>query len=136
MSRSRAQARRLSGLAPPDVLPVLPRRLVVRALRDALDWYRANDRTQAVLAGCRAWAWATNGRWLSKGDAATWAIARLADPTPVDRALEHRDDPGAPGPTPPEAAALLDMVQATLEAAATGVLQHDPLPEHASRDPA
>jgi hypothetical protein len=115
---ARQQAHVLSGLPPETVLPALPRPLVLSALRDALQWYRAHDPAQAVLASCRAWAWAIDERWLSKGDAASWATARLADPAVVELALRRRADSGAPGPTPSQAAALIDAVEARLAAEA------------------
>jgi Domain of unknown function (DUF4111) len=92
----------------------LPRSLIVDALRDAVAWYSARDGAEAILALSRAWAWALDGRWLSKGAAATWAAARLADPSPVQRALEWRADPVAPGPTRREVAAVRKVVDAVL----------------------
>ena len=71
-------------------------RLVAAAARDSLDWWAGYDGGQAVLAACRAWAWATEQRWLSKGEAAAWAIARLDDPAPVIAALARRADPSVP----------------------------------------
>jgi hypothetical protein len=58
---ARERARPLSGLAPTALLPRPSRPLVLNALRDALAWYRGYDATEAVLAACRAWAWATQG---------------------------------------------------------------------------
>jgi hypothetical protein len=113
---AREHARPLAGLRPETVLPALPRALVLAALHDALRWYRAHDPAQAVLASCRAWAWAIEGRWLSKGDAAAWATARLADSAPIAKALARRSDPAAPGPTPTEAAAVLGRVERLLAA--------------------
>ena len=111
---AREHARPLAGFPPVEVLPALPRALVLRALGDAVAWYSARDGAQAVLALCRAWAWAIDGRWLSKGGAAAWAVARLADPSPVERALERRADPRAPGPTPKDVAALRETVAPAL----------------------
>ena len=116
---TRERACTVSGVAPPDVLPTLPRRLILGSLRDALRWYRGHDDAQAVLAACRVWAWTADARWLSKGDAATWAIARLTDPAPVTRALQRRGDPCEQGPAPSETAAFLEMVESVLEAAAS-----------------
>ena len=62
--------------------------------------------------------WAIDGQWLSKGEAATWACARLADPAPVAKALARRTDSGAPGPTSAEVATVLEPVARLL---ATGV---------------
>ncbi len=105
----------LAGLGPAAVLPALPRELVSASLRDSLAWFRAHDAGPAVLAACRAWAWASDGRWQSKGDAASWAMARLDDPTPVADALRRRADAAAPGPAPAAAARLIDSVYRMLE---------------------
>jgi Domain of unknown function (DUF4111) len=85
------------------------------SLSDSLDWFSARDAAQAVLAACRAWAWAADGRWLSKGEAANWAAAQLDDPAPVTAALRRRADPDAPGPLAVEAAARIDSVTTRLE---------------------
>jgi hypothetical protein len=77
---ARDHARPLLGPHPREILPALPRPLVLQALTDALAWYGAHDNAEALLAATRAWAWAADGRWLSKGDAAAWARRRLADP--------------------------------------------------------
>jgi hypothetical protein len=115
---ARERARPLAGLSPSVLLPPPSRPLVLSALRDALAWYRAYDPAEAVLAACRAWAWATRGRWLSKGGAATWAAAQLPDPAAVAKALARRADPGAPGPTPSEVEGLLEPVERLLDARA------------------
>src|ERR687891_465754 len=73
---------------------------------------------EAVLPACRAGAWATQGRWLSKGDAAAWAVAQLPDPAPVAKALARRADPTAPGPTASEVEGLLEPVERLLHARA------------------
>jgi PAS domain S-box-containing protein len=140
---AREHSRALAGLEPAAVLPALPRGLVRASLRDSLEWFRAHDAGQAVLAACRAWAWATDGRWLSKGEAAAWAMARLDDPAPVADALRRRADPAAPGPGGAAAAALVDSVdrmldpgseelhqtgerlQAVIESAPVGILEVD-----------
>jgi hypothetical protein len=98
---ARDHAIALAGPPSRDVLPELPRETIVEALHAALGWYAGSggDEAQTVLAACRAWAWATDGRWRSKGAAAAWARGRLQDPGPVDRALAHREDPHEPPPT-------------------------------------
>jgi hypothetical protein len=115
---ARERARPLAGLPPSVLLPPPSRPLVLSALRDALAWYRAYDGAEAVLAACRAWAWATEGRWLSKGDAAAWAAAQLPDPAPVAKALARRADPATPGPTPSEVEGVLEPVERLLGARA------------------
>jgi hypothetical protein len=112
---ARQHARPLTGQHPQAILPALSRPMVLAALADALAWYRSQeDHAQAVLAACRAWAWAVDERWLSKGDAAAWAASRLADSAPVGKALAARSDPATPGPTRAEATAFLDRVQRLL----------------------
>jgi Domain of unknown function (DUF4111) len=98
LSIGRAHGRALAGPEIAAVLPELPRPVVVRALREALDWFEANDPggASAVLAACRAWAWASDGVWRSKGEAARWAQDRLSDPAPVARALALRGDAAQP----------------------------------------
>jgi hypothetical protein len=98
------------------LLPVLPRPLVLVALRDALAWWREHDSTGAILAACRAWAWAAQERWLSKGDAASWAAAQLPDSGPIERALARRADPAAPEPSPGDVAVVAERAEELLSA--------------------
>jgi hypothetical protein len=94
---ARAHGVALRGAEPAVLLPELPPALVVRALGEALDWFVANDRAgvATVLAACRARAWAADGRWRSKRDAAAWAAARSAVPGTIERAVAARADPAA-----------------------------------------
>ena len=94
----RDHGRTLAGPAASDVFPSLPRSLIFGALREALTWQRRHDRRGVglVLAACRAWAWAAEDSWLSKAEAAAWAVERLDDPTPVTLALARRHDPTLP----------------------------------------
>jgi hypothetical protein len=87
----------LRGAEPAVLLPELPPALLVRALGEALDWFVANDRAgvATVLTACRARAWADDGRWRSKRDAAAWAAARSAVPGAIERAVAARADPAA-----------------------------------------
>jgi len=106
---AREHAIALAGPPSRDVIPELPRETVVEALEQALTWYAGDggDEAQTVLAACRAWAWATDGAWRSKADAAHWARGRLPDPSPVDRALAHRADATAPPPSTEQRAELV-----------------------------
>jgi len=74
---AREHARPLAGAHPRDVIPALPRELVLTSLREALAWWRAHDEAQAVVAGCRALAWVEDGRWLSKRQAAQAFLDRV-----------------------------------------------------------
>jgi hypothetical protein len=111
---ARANAVPLAGPHPGDILPELPRELLVTAHRESLAWWSRHDAAQAVLAACRAWAWASEGRFLSKGEAASWASTRLADAAPIAKALAHRIDAAAPGPSPAEVARVVDHVDAVV----------------------
>ena len=113
---AREHARPLAGPPPAELLPPLPRPLVIEALQESLAWFGAHDGTAAVLAACRAWAWAEEGRWLSKGDAAAWAAARLLDPAPVAKALARRSDPLAPPPAYDDVGAVYARVLPALTA--------------------
>ena len=114
---ARELARPLVGRPPRELLPALPRALVLAALRDALAWWREHDSAEAILAACRAWAWATQGRWLSKTDAAAWAASQLADAAPIAKALAHRAQATARGPAASDVAALLGPVELLLVSA-------------------
>ena len=106
---------RWPGPTRPEILPELPRELVLTAHRESLVWWREHDAAQAVLAACRAWAWAVEGRFLSKGEAASWGSTRLGDAAPIATALAQRADPAAPAPTPADVAAVVDHVMAVLD---------------------
>src|SRR3954467_13141381 len=60
---ARANAVPLAGAHPGEVLPEQPRATLLTAHRESLAWWREHDAAQAVLAACRAWAWATEGRF-------------------------------------------------------------------------
>ena len=92
LSIGRAHARTLAGPNAADVVPPLPQPLIAASLAEALAFFAAEDPggAQLVLAACRAWAWAADGVWYSKGEAARWAQARLGDPTPVVEAAARR----------------------------------------------
>jgi Domain of unknown function (DUF4111) len=105
----------LVGPHPREVLPALDRAVVADAARASLAWWRGYDASQAVLAACRAWAWGAEGRWLSKGEAAAWAIARVDDPEGVTMALTRRADPSAPAPSDAHVEAVLARAYAALD---------------------
>ena len=111
VSIAREHAVPLAGPHPREVLPELPRALVLTRLRDSLAWWGDFGGPQAVLAACRALAWTQTGRWLSKGEAARWAEDPIAT-----AALAARADPSAAGPTPEEVASILGRVRRQLTA--------------------
>jgi hypothetical protein len=115
VSIARQHAVVLHGPPAEAAFPEPPRSLVVASLRQALDWYAddGGSPAQTVLGACRTWAWATDGRWRSKGESARWARERLADPGPVDRALAAREG-GAP-PSAEDVETLLARAREALE---------------------
>jgi Domain of unknown function (DUF4111) len=109
----------LTGPAQEAEWPELPRPMVARALGDALAWYASggSSRAQVFLAACRAWAWAVDGVWKSKREAAEWARGRIPD-TSVDIALASRRRASAPQLDRARLAAILELTHAALDEAA------------------
>ncbi len=116
----REHGRPLAGPGPSEVFPGSSRRrLILRSLRESLAWQQRHDPNSAavVLGACRAWAWAEDGRWLSKGDAAAWAHERLADPAPISVALAGRYDPAGKPLNPRDVNAVCKRAEAAIDAA-------------------
>jgi hypothetical protein len=115
VSVARQSAVPLLGPPAAQAFPDLPRPLVAAAVLEGLDWYAGEPglEVQALLGACRSWAWADDGVWRSKADAARWAAGRLPDPGPVLRALRLRDGE----PAGPLAAAEVEDVRARARAA-------------------
>ncbi len=99
--------------------PELPRAMVAMALREALEWYAAEDGSGvgALLAACRSLAWATDGVWRSKRDAAEWARGRIPEES-VDIALASREQASVRHLDPRQLAAVLELARAALDEAA------------------
>jgi hypothetical protein len=119
VSIAREHAEGLAGAPASRLLPRLPRALVLAALRDAVAWYGNHDATGAetALTACRAWAWATDGKWRSKREGAEWARPRVREPTAIDRAMAMRNGAGAPPLTGAELRTVLAPAQASITAA-------------------
>jgi Domain of unknown function (DUF4111)/Nucleotidyltransferase domain len=66
---------------------------VLEALEDSLTWHLENETRSpsSVLNACRAWRYAEEQVWTSKGDAAAWVQARLQTVPIVEDALAARD---------------------------------------------
>ena len=114
---ARDHARSLAGPPPGETFAAIPRRDLLAALAAALRWHDENREVageNTVLNACRAWRYAVEGTWSSKGEAARWARPRLADPSVVDAALARRV--GAPGDAVDRTAvaALVDRVRSSL----------------------
>jgi hypothetical protein len=69
----------------------LPRDQILDALRESIGWHRVHEATYlTVLNACRSWRYAVEGTWVSKTEAARWALARSAHRELVEAALEAR----------------------------------------------
>ena len=78
----------ISGPPPHEVFPEVPRRMLLEAFRAELAWGLAHAPARyAILNACRAWAFAEEGRLLSKVEGGEWAIARGFQPAAVVAAL-------------------------------------------------
>ena len=120
VASGRESGRALHGPAAASVVPPLGRELVRGAAGNSLEWHvRHSSAAEAILGACRVWAFATDGRWRSKTEAARWARPRLSDPAPVERALRLRA--GAPGSpiAPRDAGPVLAAARAALDSART-----------------
>lgn len=111
----REHGRTLYGPAPASVIPPMSRHDVASALQEALAFWTGPEGSavQAILAACRAWAWATDGDWRSKGAAADWARHQMADTGPIDRAQAARAGTGG-RPGPRDVAAVLEPASRAL----------------------
>jgi hypothetical protein len=106
----------LLGPPPAAVFPELPVRRVATAVLEALDFHAGlGDPDQTLLSACRAWAWASDRVWRSKGDSARWAARRLPDPSAVERALRRRDGGDGAAPTAAEVDEVLTAARAALD---------------------
>jgi hypothetical protein len=97
MAREHAVA--LFGPDPAEVLGEVPRPVVIKALREALDWYAREEPAtrSAVLNACRALRFAEEGVFSTKPEAGEWARERVPGPAVVDAALAlHRGVAHAP----------------------------------------
>lgn len=85
VSIARQGGRALVGPPAAAVFPEPPRQLLATAVLEALDFYAGapDAMDEALLSACRAWAWAVDGVWRSKGDSARWAMRQLPDPHPI-----------------------------------------------------
>jgi len=110
----------LAGPPASELLAPLPRAWVLEAVRDSLTWHAQAEPVSAnnVLNACRAWRYAEEGVWSTKGASAAWARGRLEDPSLIDAALAKRHGPPGPRLDPEAVRALHQQVLAAVERAA------------------
>jgi Domain of unknown function (DUF4111) len=110
----------LRGPQPERLFSPLPRLWILQALSESLVWHRTHDLAghPSVLNACRAWKYASEGRWLSKMRAGAWAKARAPEMGPlVDCCLAHRAGLQAPEPDPSAVERFLCSILRSVEAA-------------------
>jgi streptomycin 3"-adenylyltransferase len=114
MHYAASKARGVTLLGPPasDVFPDVPRDVVLRALRDELEWGTEHaSTTYQVLNAARAWRFVETGEIVSKTEGGTWARSRVDDPAVIDAALAHRSTAGGEHPPAIAAGAFVDAVR-------------------------
>ncbi|QRO00598.1 DUF4111 domain-containing protein [Archangium violaceum] len=112
---ARGHAVPLVGPPASELLAAAPRAWVLDAVRDSLTWHAREEPVSPnnVLNACRAWRYAEECVWGTKVAGATWARARLADPSLIEAAIAKRN--GQPGPAL-EQDAVRALVQRVLDA--------------------
>lgn len=117
----REYGRALVGPKSGDVFPRIPRPMLLRAFSGELDWAAENALpSYQVLNACRAWRFLDEGVLCSKTAGGEWARERVADPSAVDMALQHRRGLTGKHPDPERARALLWEIRRKLETNTTG----------------
>ena len=120
IDRSIARTRGIRLVGPPsgEMFAEIPRRWVLEAVGDSLEWHRETDTSpNLVLNACRAWYYVEEGTWTSKSEAAAWARRMVEDPAPIDAALVAREQ-GAERPGyRAEVSALIERVEDLVKAA-------------------
>ncbi|KAI2994617.1 hypothetical protein CBS147346_10361 [Aspergillus niger] len=84
--------RTLHSPDPTDAFGAIPRRWILEAIADSLDWHQANEVNSAnsVLNARRGWRFIVTGEFSSKLDAARWAIQQQGCPDIVRCAIAAR----------------------------------------------
>jgi len=82
----------ISGPPPGTVFVDLPRRALLEAMSESMEWHRVHEKATlySVLNACRAWRFADEGVLGSKLEGATWARTRWPDTKLIDAAVALR----------------------------------------------
>jgi streptomycin 3"-adenylyltransferase len=113
--RSRGVA--LLGPPPERVFPEVPRGLLLRALRDELDWATRNaSPSYQVLNAARAWRFFEDNSICSKSEGGEWARERVTESSVIDEALAYRRGERDVHPDAHRASAFLESVMHRLAA--------------------
>ncbi|KAI9932611.1 hypothetical protein ASPWEDRAFT_33496 [Aspergillus wentii DTO 134E9] len=92
IAMGRELGRNLYGPDTTDAFGAIPRRWVLEAIANSLDWHQANEVNSAnsVLNACRGWRFIVTGEFSSKLDGARWAIQQQGCPDIVRHAIAAR----------------------------------------------
>lgn len=92
IAMGRDLGRSLCGPPVSDVIGVIPRRWVLEAIMNSLEWHQANEPNSAnsVLNACRGWRFIVTGEFGSKLEGAQWAMQQQGCPDVVGRAIAAR----------------------------------------------
>ncbi|PLN83119.1 streptomycin 3''-adenylyltransferase [Aspergillus taichungensis] len=92
IAMGRERGRRLYGPDTTDAFGAIPRRWILEAIENSLEWHQANELNSAnsVLNACRGWRFIVTGEFSSKVDGAKWALQQPGCPDIVRRAIAAR----------------------------------------------
>ncbi|KAL5355026.1 hypothetical protein BJX96DRAFT_170279 [Aspergillus floccosus] len=92
IAMGRELGRNLHGPDTADAFGSIPRRWILEAIANSLDWHRANELNSAnsVLNACRGWRFIATCEFSSKLDGAKWAMQQQGCPDIVRRAIAAR----------------------------------------------
>lgn len=92
IAMGRELGRSLYGPDTTDAFGAIPRRWMLEAIANSLEWHRANELNSAnsVLNACRGWRFIDTGEFSSKLDGAKWALRQQGCPDIVRRAIAAR----------------------------------------------
>ncbi|PIG89617.1 streptomycin 3''-adenylyltransferase [Aspergillus arachidicola] len=92
IAMGRELGRTLYGPTTTDAFSAIPRRWILEAIANSLEWHQANELSSAnsVLNACRGWRFIVTGEFSSKLDGAKWATQQQGSPDVVRRAISAR----------------------------------------------
>lgn len=92
IAMGRELGRSLHGPDPAHAFGAIPRRWILEASANSLDWHQKNEinSVNSVLNACRGWRFIVTGEFSSKLDGAKWAMQQQGCPDIVSRAIIAR----------------------------------------------
>lgn len=92
IAMGRELGRSLHGPDTTDAFGAIPRRWILEAIANSLEWHQSNEvnSVNSVLNACRGWRFIVTGEFSSKLDGARWAMQQRGCPDIVRRAITAR----------------------------------------------